>query len=202
VTPIRGLRRPETLLAILKGAHGYSAPRSTPNGCKRSCLASDALVVSRRSPACKSPALQLLFLFPLLSFALNPACLEIHKQGVVVQIAVMKLPPLDVILTWPAPDYVHPETRGPALVIVNSIFISLVFITVAARLYTRIVISNWFGIDDVFILLALVGTTTTPSRNHLSDTSRSSPPAWRPSSSLPINNMDGTDTFTTYHTAS
>ncbi|KAH7563537.1 hypothetical protein BM1_00584 [Bipolaris maydis] len=68
----------------------------------------------------------------------------------------MQLPPLSVILSWPAPNYHDPVTRGPALVIVNSIFIALTFLIVAARLYTRIVIKRWFGVDDVFILLALL----------------------------------------------
>ena len=70
----------------------------------------------------------------------------------------MQLPPTDVLLSWPTPNYDNPVTRGPALVIVNSIFISLAIITVAARIYTRIVIKRWFGIDDVFILLALLFT--------------------------------------------
>ncbi|RMZ69388.1 integral membrane [Pyrenophora seminiperda CCB06] len=75
----------------------------------------------------------------------------------------MQLPPLDVLLSWPTPNYRNPETRGPALIIVNAIFITLVILTVSARLYTRIVIKRWFGIDDVFILLALlftIGLTT------------------------------------------
>lgn len=70
----------------------------------------------------------------------------------------MQLPPVDILLSWPTPNYDNPVTRGPALVIVNSIFISLAVITVVARIYTRIVIKRWFGIDDVFILLALLFT--------------------------------------------
>lgn len=70
----------------------------------------------------------------------------------------MQLPPASVILSWPTPNYDDPVTRGPALVIVNAIFISLTFLIVAARLYTRIVIKRWFGVDDVFILLALVSS--------------------------------------------
>ncbi|KAF1830954.1 hypothetical protein BDW02DRAFT_76513 [Decorospora gaudefroyi] len=70
----------------------------------------------------------------------------------------MQLPPVAVLLTWPTPNYEDPVTRGPALVIVNSIFLSLVVLTVTARLYTRLVIKRWFGWDDVFILLALLFT--------------------------------------------
>ncbi|KAF9699265.1 hypothetical protein EKO04_003181 [Ascochyta lentis] len=68
----------------------------------------------------------------------------------------MKLPPIEVILTWPTPNYANPVTRGDALLVVNSIFIALVVITVGLRMYTRLIIKRWFGIDDVFILLALL----------------------------------------------
>ena len=70
--------------------------------------------------------------------------------------ARMKLPPIEVILSWPPPNYANPVTRGDALLIVNSILIALVVITVGLRMYTRLIIKRWFGIDDVFILLALV----------------------------------------------
>lgn len=59
---------------------------------------------------------------------------------------------------WPTPNYIDPETRGPALLIVNSILIALTILVVIARLYTRIVIKRWFGIDDIFILFALLFT--------------------------------------------
>jgi hypothetical protein len=61
-----------------------------------------------------------------------------------------------VILTWPTPNYDNPPTRGEALVIVNSLLIALVVIVVGLRMYTRLTIKRWFGLDDIFILLALV----------------------------------------------
>lgn len=61
-----------------------------------------------------------------------------------------------VILSWPTPNYANPVTRGNALLVVNSIFIALVVIFVGLRMYTRLIIKRWFGLDDVFILLALV----------------------------------------------
>jgi hypothetical protein len=72
----------------------------------------------------------------------------------------MRLPPADVLLSWPTPNYHNPVTRGPALVIINYIFASIAFITVLLRLYTRTIIKRWFGVDDVFIIIALVGTDT------------------------------------------
>jgi hypothetical protein len=64
--------------------------------------------------------------------------------------------PLDVILSWPAPNYVDPERRGPALVIINSILLPLALVVVGLRLYTRLRISQSAGLDDVFIALASV----------------------------------------------
>jgi hypothetical protein len=70
----------------------------------------------------------------------------------------MRLPPADVLLSWPTPNYENPVTRGSALIIINAIFVSIAVITVVLRLYTRTVIKRWFGVDDVFIIVALVGT--------------------------------------------
>ncbi|KAF2140909.1 uncharacterized protein K452DRAFT_288317 [Aplosporella prunicola CBS 121167] len=64
--------------------------------------------------------------------------------------------PISVLLSFPAPNYVDPVTRGPSLVVVNAIFIALVNVIVLARLYTRIFIKRWFGSDDVFIILAFI----------------------------------------------
>ncbi|KAH7405954.1 hypothetical protein DE146DRAFT_428840 [Phaeosphaeria sp. MPI-PUGE-AT-0046c] len=70
----------------------------------------------------------------------------------------MRLPPADVLLSWPTPNYDNPVTRGPALVAINYVLVSITVITVGLRLYTRIVIKRWFGIDDIFIILALIFT--------------------------------------------
>lgn len=69
----------------------------------------------------------------------------------------MRIPPLDVILSWPAPDYEHPQTRGEALLVVIVIFSVLVVAAVAGRFYSRLKINKWFGWDDIFIAFALVG---------------------------------------------
>ncbi|KAI9723727.1 MAG: hypothetical protein M1812_001027 [Candelaria pacifica] len=61
------------------------------------------------------------------------------------------------VASWPKAD-AHPAHRGPALVVVNAIFIALVLITVALRYYTRIRITGSFGTDDVVIGLSLFPT--------------------------------------------
>lgn len=70
--------------------------------------------------------------------------------------AKMRLPPLAVIESWPESNYTDPKTHGDALLIVNIIFITLVCIAVAGRLYSRIIIKQWYGADDTMIMLALV----------------------------------------------
>ncbi|KAL7779575.1 hypothetical protein CFE70_009079 [Pyrenophora teres f. teres 0-1] len=64
----------------------------------------------------------------------------------------MQLPPLDVILSWPTPNYVDPQTRGPALVIVNSIFITLAILTLFTLGLTAIVLlaNEKYGWDRWF----------------------------------------------------
>ena len=64
--------------------------------------------------------------------------------------------PIDVILSWPRPNYVDPVRRGPALLIVNSILLPIAGVVVMARLYTRLRVVRSAGLDDLFIGLALV----------------------------------------------
>nr|OQO21046.1 hypothetical protein B0A51_11417 [Rachicladosporium sp. CCFEE 5018]OQO24251.1 hypothetical protein B0A51_08696 [Rachicladosporium sp. CCFEE 5018] len=62
--------------------------------------------------------------------------------------------PLDVVLSWPTPNYKDPETRGGALLITNIILIILVTLAVFARVWGRTAIKKYYGIDDTMILLA------------------------------------------------
>ena len=68
----------------------------------------------------------------------------------------MRRPPISVIATWPAPNYENPETRGPALLIVESIFLSLAWIILSLRLYVRLVILRKPWWDDLLMVLAAV----------------------------------------------
>jgi len=64
--------------------------------------------------------------------------------------------PLTVFLSWPDPNYVNPQTRGPAIWILSPIFLSLATLCISARLYTRIFVRHWFGPDDALIIIAWV----------------------------------------------
>ncbi|CEJ60543.1 Putative Integral membrane protein [Penicillium brasilianum] len=67
----------------------------------------------------------------------------------------MQLPSLAVMATWPTPNYVDPPTRGHGALIVNVVCISLAFLVVMLRLYTRLRITCSAGVDDVLIVIGL-----------------------------------------------
>ena len=70
----------------------------------------------------------------------------------------MKLPPASVLFSFPAPNYVNPQSQGPALIIVNSIFIGLATVVFILRIVTRLFVRKWIGLDDFFIAMAWVCT--------------------------------------------
>ncbi|KAI1121107.1 hypothetical protein F5Y10DRAFT_109334 [Nemania abortiva] len=71
----------------------------------------------------------------------------------------MKIPPIEVVASWPKPNYINPESRASAGEIVGSIFLVLVTIILAIRLYSRKRLTNGFGLDDTLICLAYVPAT-------------------------------------------
>ncbi|GFF22079.1 hypothetical protein IFM61606_01218 [Aspergillus udagawae] len=67
----------------------------------------------------------------------------------------MRLPPPEVLATWPIPNYVDPPTRGNGALIVNIVCLSFAFVVTLLRLYTRLKITYSPGLDDVLIVIAL-----------------------------------------------
>lgn len=66
------------------------------------------------------------------------------------------LPPPEVILAWPLPNYTNPQTRGRAVLFTAWVLGSIMICTVAARIWARAVIQRNAGIDDWLILAAMV----------------------------------------------
>lgn len=64
----------------------------------------------------------------------------------------------EIIASWPTPNYVNPETRGPALIYVCIIFSGIGAILCAARVYSRLFITRAPGVDDILIVFGLVGS--------------------------------------------
>ena len=66
--------------------------------------------------------------------------------------------PSSFLASWPAPNYIDPETNPatPALYVITAIFLVLSSGALCCRMYSRIVIRNWFGWDDLFVIVAFV----------------------------------------------
>lgn len=67
-----------------------------------------------------------------------------------------RLPPPEVLAQWPEPNYVDPEERGPALLIVELTFLPLALICLGLRLYVRLAIVRKTGWDDWLMVGAAV----------------------------------------------
>lgn len=62
----------------------------------------------------------------------------------------------EVIASWPAPNYVDPDDRGPGLIYVCIIFNVISTILCAARVYSRVFITKALGVDDFLIVCGQV----------------------------------------------
>ncbi len=72
----------------------------------------------------------------------------------------MRNPPPDLVASWPAPNYTNPETRGPALIIVELLAVSISTICLGLRLYVRVRIVRSVGWDDWLMVGATVRICT------------------------------------------
>jgi hypothetical protein len=69
----------------------------------------------------------------------------------------MRIIPPDVYAAHPS-NYDHPTTRGPALIVVNAVLLSLATVAYTLRIYTRKVIQSRLRWDDVSVTVAFVLT--------------------------------------------
>jgi hypothetical protein len=73
----------------------------------------------------------------------------------------MRLPPLEILLSWPAPNYIDPVTRSAVQIwVTTGIFLFLACACVLFRLYARIFVRRWYGFDDFFVVAATVSDGT------------------------------------------
>ncbi|KFY16371.1 hypothetical protein V491_05354 [Pseudogymnoascus sp. VKM F-3775] len=71
--------------------------------------------------------------------------------------AIMRFPPPEVQASWPKPNYVDPERRGHASVIVQSILVFLATLIVFIRLYARLFMTKaGLGLDDILIFISWI----------------------------------------------
>lgn len=79
----------------------------------------------------------------------------------------MRLPPPEVIASWPPANYENPETRGPALLIIQLIMLPIALIVLLLRFYVRISIMGKVESDDWFMVAAAVCFICPYSRSSL-----------------------------------
>ncbi|QDS68660.1 hypothetical protein FKW77_001990 [Venturia effusa] len=60
----------------------------------------------------------------------------------------------EAIPSWPTPNYVDPVTRGPLVYIATGIFFGLATLAIIVRLYARVFVRKWVGLDDYLIIFA------------------------------------------------
>lgn len=71
-------------------------------------------------------------------------------------------PPGEVLLSWPAPNYVNPETRGweaPIILIIMLVATTIIYV---ARMWARLVVAKNYGLDDIIMsisMLPVIGLT-------------------------------------------
>ncbi|OJD12502.1 hypothetical protein AJ78_06912 [Emergomyces pasteurianus Ep9510] len=67
----------------------------------------------------------------------------------------MRSPPLEVMATWPKPNYVNPEYQGPLMPVVGILFVCLSTIVLALRLWVRVHMKKSAGLDDWLMLATM-----------------------------------------------
>lgn len=69
----------------------------------------------------------------------------------------MRNPPPSVTSTWPKPNYVNPERRGPALLISQVILLTIATAFLLMRIYARVWITRaHIGVDDILVIISYV----------------------------------------------
>ncbi|KAF3940645.1 hypothetical protein ABW19_dt0200267 [Dactylella cylindrospora] len=68
----------------------------------------------------------------------------------------MLIPPLDVLLTWPKPNYINPDRQGDFMAPIIIVMTVICAIVVALRLYVRAFILKAFKADDWLIIFAFI----------------------------------------------
>lgn len=77
-------------------------------------------------------------------------------------------PPIQELLRWPAPNHINPTTRSDYVIITACILTPISVTLLCTRLYVRISMQRNAGVDDWFMLAALVSAILTAAETLLS----------------------------------
>lgn len=84
-------------------------------------------------------------------------------------------PPLEVMLKWPPPNEINPETRSNAILILAYVGGPITILMLLARLWVRIFHQRSPGWDDWIMLVAMVRLEQGQSEMYLIEASRYRP---------------------------
>lgn len=79
-------------------------------------------------------------------------------------------PPIQELLKWPAPNHVSPTTRSNYVIITACVLAPISVTLLCARLYVRIGMQRNAGLDDWFMLAALVSSIVAAVKSLLTTT--------------------------------
>ena len=87
----------------------------------------------------------------------KPATNNNSRRSVLAQLpANMRSPPPDVLASWPTPNYINPETRGLALIVVEILALCISTIFLGLRMYVRVGIMRSVDWDDWLMVAGAV----------------------------------------------
>jgi len=66
------------------------------------------------------------------------------------------VPPAEVVLSWPAPNYVNPETHNESALNVVIVFFALSIAVFVARIWARVKLAKNAGLDDLIMTFAMI----------------------------------------------
>jgi hypothetical protein len=103
-----------------------------------------------------SPIPATAFFSLVITFAMTDAARLLSNANVLLPRAGGVHAPPEVLLSWPRPNYINPETRGWEASIVLLIIVGITFLIFVARIWARLVIAKSAGLDDVLISIAML----------------------------------------------
>lgn len=68
----------------------------------------------------------------------------------------MRIPPIDVLINWPRPNYINPVDRGPGLLIIETAFLGLALTCLCLRMYVRMFMIRQTWWDDWLMCAGMV----------------------------------------------
>lgn len=86
---------------------------------------------------------------------INAAGLLRETNALVSRAGGIHVPP-EVIASWPAPNYISPETRTSGAPVALSIVLVVTLLVYVARMWARLIMTKNAGVDDVLTSISMI----------------------------------------------